>query len=207
MAHLRVAAHATTLTSLLRDATAVLCDDRTLLAGRVSWLDYRLYLARMYGFHASIERALASSRQLAAIVADAGLRNHKTALLAHDLVALGIDRRDLADLPRMPFAGSLALPEALGWTYIVESLTLNGKQLSRHLARQLPSELMTASAYLGCYGDEVAERWRQLGAALDSFEHAERDGDRVIAAASEGLLRMRSWLHPVLPSRATPIHA
>ena len=200
-----VAARQLSLMAQLRDATAVLRDDRELLSGRVTWLDYRLYLALMYGFHATVERTLASTRQLAKVVPDAGLRNHKAALLAADLVALGVERRALQQLPRMPFPGAVLLPEALGWTYVVEALTLGGKQLTRRLARQLPAELGPASAYLGCYGDEAPERWRQIGAALDTFEHADRDGDRVIAAARDGFLRLRTWMHPVLrPSR---IHA
>ena len=46
----------------LREATAMVREDRERLAGRVSWLDYRMYLARMYGFHGAIERALVSVR-------------------------------------------------------------------------------------------------------------------------------------------------
>jgi heme oxygenase len=195
------------LVAQLRDATAMVREDREALAGRVSWLDYRMYLVRMYGFHATTERALMASPQLATVVADAGLRNHKTALLAADLVALGVQRRDLADVPRMPFAGALALPEALGWTYVVESATLSGKQLARHLARQLPGEIQCASAYLGCYGDEAPERWRQLGIALDGFVAATRDGDRVIAAAHDGFLRLRAWVRPALQPRSSRIHA
>jgi heme oxygenase len=202
-----VATRTTTLTARLREATAGVRDDREILAGRVSWLDYRLYLVRMYGFHAAIERTLAASRQLARVVADAPLRNHKAALVAHDLVALGVDRGELAQFPRMAFAASLALPEALGWTYVVESATLSGKQLARHLARQLPTEIQCASAYLGCYGDEAPERWRQLGIALDGFVAATRDGDRVIAAAHDGFLRLRAWVRPALQPRSSRIHA
>jgi len=182
-------------------------EDRELLAGRVSWMDYRLFLARMYGFHAAIERALASARQLASVVPDAGLRNHKAALLAHDLVALGVERRDLLQLPRMPFAGSLALPEALGWQYVVETLTLNGKQLVRHLTRQLPAEVPRASAYLGCYGEEVTERFRQVCQAIDAFEPSERDADRIVATASEGFVQLRAWINPVVQPRPSRIHA
>jgi heme oxygenase len=182
-------------------------DDRELLAGRVSWLDYRMYLVRMYGFHAGIERALMASPKLATVVVDAGLRNHKASLLAADLVALGVDRRDLAQVPRMAFTEALALPEALGWTYVVESTTLAGKQLARHLARQLPAEIQSGSAYLACYGAEASERWRQLGVALDGFEHADRDGDRVIAAAREGFLQLRAWVRPALQPRASRLHA
>src|SRR3954470_1454483 len=157
MAHPFAMSRRASLMAQLREATSVLREDRDVLAGRVSWLDYRVYLARMYGFHASVERALASVRQLTTVVPDAGLRNHKAALIAADLVALGVERYDLPLLPRMPFAGTVPLPEALGWSYVLESLTLGGKQLSRHLSRQLPAEILGASAYLGCYGDEVAE--------------------------------------------------
>lgn len=193
-----------TLTSWLRDATATLRDDRDLLAGRVSGQDYKTYLLRMYGFLANVERTLKSCRPLAGVIADAALRNHKSALIAHDLVALGVERFDLVAAPRMSFPGALALPEALGWTYAVEAIALGGKQLARHLARHLPAEINRASAYLGCYGSEAQERWRELGEAIDSFEHAVRDRDRIVGAAREGFLQLRAWVRPALqaaPSR------
>jgi heme oxygenase len=202
-----VASRMPALMAQLRDTTAALRDDRELLAGRVSGLDYRAYLLQMYGFHAVVERALKASRPLAAVVADAPLRNHKAALLAHDLVALGVDRGDLVHAPRMAFPGALALPEALGWTYVVEAIAHGGKQLARHLTRQLPAELSRASAYFGCYGGEAAERWRELGVAIDGFEHAARDGERVVAAARDGFLQLRAWFRPVRQPRSSRIHA
>jgi heme oxygenase len=225
-----------TLTARLNAATAAL-QDFGLFAGRVSWLDYRLCLVRLYGFHASVEAALTAFRPLAAVVADAGLRNHKTALLAHDLVALGVDRRDLAQVPRMRFPAPAALPEALGWTYAVESATLRGKLIARRLARHLPEEIQRASAYLGCYGDEAPTRWRELGDALDAFglgrspaasarahgepvarrtdlaalpddlARADRACARVVDAARDGLIQLRCWLGPVLQARTSQRHA
>lgn len=215
------------LMARLNTATASLHDERELFAGRVSWLDYRLYLVRLYGFHAAVEAALTAFRPLAAVVADARLRNHKTALLAADLVALGVDRRDLCQVPRMAFAVSLALPEALGWTYVVESATLRGKLLARRLARQLPDEMQRASAYLGCYGDEAVTRWRELGEAIDAFalgrvpahgsqgaraaepeaSCTELDCARVIEAAREGAIQLRCWVGPVLQPRTNRRHA
>jgi heme oxygenase len=195
------------LTTQLREATVTLRDDRELLTGRVTSSDYRTYLLRMYGFHANVERALKSCRPLTGVVADAPLRNHKSALLAHDLIALGIDPCGLMTSPRMSFAGTLALPEALGWTYAVEAIALGSKQLARHLARQLPAELGRASAYLGCYGGEAQERWRALGEAMDGFEHAVRDGDRVLAAARDGFLQFRAWIRPALQPRSSRILA
>lgn len=207
MMHPHVASR-TSLMAQLRDATVGLRDDRELLGGRVSGLDYRMYLLRMYGFHATLERTLKACRPLAGVVADAPLRNLKAALLAHDLVALGVDRFDLMQAPRMPFPGAVALPEALGWTYVVEAVAQAAKPLARHLHRHIPAELARASAYLGCYGGEAAERWRELGEALDGYEHAERDADRIVTAARDGFLQLGAWVRPALP--ATPpmrIHA
>lgn len=216
-----------TLMARLNAATAPL-HDQGLLAGRVSWLDYRLYLVQLYGFHAAVEPALSAFRPLTAVIADAGLRNHKAALLAHDLVALGVDRRELAHVPRMASPRPVALPEALGWTYVAESPTLRGKLLARRLARHLPEEIQRASAYLGCYGDEAPARWRELGDALDAFGRghadpasrcaalaalpdelacADRACARVIDAARDGMIELRRWLGPVLQPRTSQRHA
>lgn len=170
----------------------------TLFDAGTSWLDYRLYLCRMYGFLAPIERALDETPELAAVIRDAPLRNNKVALLAHDLVSLGVPRAHLGQLPRIAAPALDELPEALGWMYILEAGTLEARELGRHLAPLLPEELEGASAYLRCYGDEVAARWRAFGAALDAY--ATRAGapaaDRIVAAATDGFLRLHRWLAP-----------
>lgn len=219
------------LMARLHAATAVVHDDRQLLPGRMALPDYRLLLMRLYGFHSVVETALVAFRPLRAVVLDAGLRNHKAALLAHDLVGLGVDRRDLPQLPRMAFTPPRELPEALGWTYVVERTTLRGKLLARRLARHLPDELARASAYLECYGDEAASRWRELGEAIDGFAlgrlpaavsrgrasaiaatpdaagPTERACARVIEAARDGTTRLRGWIGPVLQPRSSQRHA
>jgi len=165
-----------------------------LLGGRTSWLDYRLYLFRMYGFHVSIERALDATPSLATVVPDAAFRNNKVALLAHDLVSLGVERRDLAQLPRMPVP-TLELGEALGWMYVLEATTLRSRALRQHLRTILPVEIETASAYLGCYGDEVEARWTQLGTLLEAFA-ARAGGDPIATGAVDCLTRLHRWLKP-----------
>lgn len=219
------------LMARLNAATAVVYDDRQLLPGQVSSLDYRLFLMRLYGFHSVVEPALAAFRPLSAIVVDAGLRNHKAALLAHDLVGLGVDRREVVQLPRMRFTPPSELPEALGWTYVLERATLRGKLLARRIARHLPDEIARASAYLGCYGDEAVTRWRELGDAVDGFAlgrlpaavvrargpavratpdavgHTERTCERVVEAARDGALQLHRWMGPVLQPRSSQRHA
>src|SRR5262249_4553889 len=142
-------------TARLRTETAELWrrvdHELDLRGARTSWLDYRLYLFRMYGFHVPGERALASTPGLSMVGGDATLRNNKVALLAHDLISLGVERRDLAQLPRMPVPALHELPSALGWMFVVESATVETKALSRHLRQLLPLEMESAAAFLGCY--------------------------------------------------------
>jgi heme oxygenase len=170
--------------------------DTELLREDVSWLDYRLYLFRMYGLHAPIERALGTTRGLTAVIEDAPLRNHKGALLAHDLIALGVDRRTLTELPRMPVPALHDLPEALGWMYVLESWTLGGARLRAHLVRRLPLEIDAASAYLGCYGDEVTARWHELGGAVDRYAMRSGAIEQIVAGASDCLHRLQRWCRP-----------
>lgn len=164
--------------------------------GAASWLDYRLYLCRMYGFLLPVERALADSLDLAQVIEDAGTRNTKAALLAHDLASLGVDRGHLAQIPRIAAPLLDELPEALGWLYVVESSTLDGEALARQLSPRLLSELDGASAYLHCYGREVHARWRDFTAALDGYVDRADVGacDRIVLAATDGLIRLHRWL-------------
>ncbi|MBA3395508.1 MAG: biliverdin-producing heme oxygenase [Deltaproteobacteria bacterium] len=184
----------------LRDETSELLrlveNELDLFGSSTSWLDYRLYLFRMYGFHATAERALAARRELATVIGDAALRNHKVALISHDLVALGVDRRDLAQLPRITAPVLAGLPEAVGWMYVLEAATLHGKRLARHLAPQLPLEIETASGYLNCYGAEVAARWQAFGHAVDAYAIDAGTEDRIVLAARDCYLRLHRWLRP-----------
>jgi len=171
------------------------------------WLDYRLYLCRMYGFFAPLEAELAEVPGLADAVPDAGERIHKTALLGRDLLALGVERGHLGQIPRLAVPLLDELPEALGWMYVAESVTLDGAELARHLEVQMPAELDGAAAYLRCYGEDVQERWRRFGAAIDAY--VERAGaaacDRIVHAATDCLFQLHRWLAPsssVSPARA-----
>jgi len=186
--------------------------DLALFGDGASWLDYRLYLCRMYGFLAPVEQALGEAPGLAEVVCDAELRNHKAALLAHDLVSLGVDRRHLVQIPRISVPLLDDLPEALGWMYVIEASTLDGEDLARQLAQRLPSELDCASAFLRCYGDEVHARWRDFSAEIDAYVDRADTGacDRIVLAATECLIRLHRWLPSLTvmsEARASRVHA
>ncbi len=195
----------------LRDETSELLrlveSELDLFGPSMSWLDYRLYLFRMYGFHATAERSLAARRELASVIGDAALRNHKVALISHDLVALGVERRDLAQLPRITAPALAGLPEAVGWMYVLEAATLHGKRLARHLAPQLPLEIERASGYLNCYGAEVVARWQAFGRAVDAYATDADTEDRVVIAARDCYLRLHRWLRPSTAAKPTSLRA
>lgn len=184
--------------------------DLALFGDCASWLDYRLYLCRMYGFLAPIERALGEAPELTDVICDADQRNTKSALLACDLAALGVERGHLVQIPRISVPLLDELPAALGWMYVVEASTLEGEVLARHLAPRLSSELDCASSYLRCYGGDVLVRWREFGAAVDAYVDRAEAGvcDRIVLAATECLIRLHRWLASSTASQyAGRVHA
>lgn len=176
-----------------------------LLGTRTSWLDYRLYLFRMYGFHAAVERGLGLTVGLPSVIPDAGMRNNKLALLAADLVSLGVERRDLAQLPRMPIPSLHELRRALGWMFVVEGSTLHGRDVIAHLTDTLPLEMEAASAYLSCYGAEVEARWARFGAALDAYATRPEVTEVILEGATDCLVRLHRWLRARTPGQVQPV--
>jgi len=195
------------LTAETRDLHRRIEGELDLLDGRTSWLDYRLYLFRMYGFHAPAETALAASLGLAGVVPDAAARIAKVPLLAHDLIALGVERRDLAQLPRIAEPALAELPDALGWLYVLERLTLDNVRLARQVATRLPIEIDLAGPSFSGYGHEVGAPWRDLGAAPDGWAARGGAAGGVVTAALEATTRLSRWLRPSTGARHAGMHA
>jgi len=118
----------------------------------------------------------------------------KSALLVHDLCALGLTMDEVNALPqcgRVPaFRGPAA---ALGWMYIIERPLLASAVIRGHLASYLPTEMATASAYLMCYAGQVGARWRELGEAMDSVAGTPAIADRIVVAANEAFRTLQRW--------------
>jgi|SRR5580692_1986208 heme oxygenase len=166
--------------------------DRFLFTPRPTAEDYRNYLARVYGFLAPLEGALAVTPGLDRII-DVRARA-KAAFVARDLVALGASLPLIGRLPiclSVPaFRGAAA---ALGWLYTAERPMLAAAMIRRHLSTQLPVEIDQASAYLGCYDGVVSTRWRDLGNAMQRIAATEVIADRIVDAAREAFRAQRRW--------------
>lgn len=160
-------------------------EDRLVLLDRRTVAGYRSALARIYGFEAPYEAALAAARVPGELVAP----RLKVERLLADLRELGASAAHVARLPRCPIRPFHSVAEALGWLFAVERNTLLHGQLHRDAAAWIPG---CTHAYLGAY-DSPGARMRELGELLDSACLAPATPDRICASAREAFRWQHQW--------------
>lgn len=153
--------------------------------------DYRQYLCRVYGFLLPLEAALASAPGLDEVIDARG--RAKSALLVHDLLALGMTIDEVNRLPQAAPPSFRGPAAALGWMYVIERPLLSAAVIRGHLARFLPTEMALASAYLSCYQGQVGALWRDLGEAMDRIAYSQSVADRMVVSAHEAFRAMSRW--------------
>lgn len=168
--------------------------DRFLFRSPVTLEHYRAYLARVYGFVVPLEAALAMAPGLDEVI-DVRARA-KSALVVHDLLALGMTMTDVNELAQCRSIPTFRGPAtALGWLYVVERPLLASAVIRGHLSTFLRAEMAYASSYLSCYAGQAGAMWRELGAAMDRVAYSSTLAERMIIAAHEAfrtLIRFRS---------------
>lgn len=165
--------------------------DTFLFKSKVTAADYRTFLTRIYGFVVPLEAALLSAPSLEEAL-DVRPRV-KSALLTHDLLALGMTMDEVNGLPLAApptFRGPAA---ALGWMYVIERPMLSAAVIRGHLATFLPAEMTHASAYLLCYAGQVGAQWRELGEVMDRVAYAPAVADRMVSGALDGFRALARW--------------
>lgn len=168
--------------------------DRCLFRDDVTTEHYRTYLAHVYGFVVPLEAALAMAAGLDDVI-DIRARA-KSALVVHDLLALGMSMTDVNALPQCPAIPAFRGPAAaLGWLYVAERPLLASAVVRSHLETSLRAEMAYASSYLSCFAGSVGARWRELGEAMDRVASSPLLADRIVSAAHEAfgaLIRFRT---------------
>lgn len=166
--------------------------DRYLFCDGVSAVEYRTYLARVYGFLAPLEAALAMAPDLERVIDVRG--RAKAALVAHDLLALGMTMTEVNELPQClsipTFRGPAA---ALGWMYVTERPLLSSAVIRGHLSTYLPSEMAYAAAYFMCYAGQVGAMWRALGESMDRVASTSAISDRIVVAGHDAFRALHRW--------------
>ena len=163
--------------------------DRLALMDVASVGEYHAFLARIYGFEAAVETAVAGVSD--ADVIRAGTRSRLECLRA-DLLALGVHNVDSVSTYRGVFMRSAA--EALGWLFVIERQTLLAGLIRRYLANRIPDGISAAARYLDDAGRNGGVRFRRFGDALGAFA---RDGtasaESVAAAAVSAFRHQHLW--------------
>jgi heme oxygenase len=154
---------------------------------------YLLYLTRLYGFVAPLECALEMTPGIDRMI---DLRDRaKAKHIVTDLLSLGLRPAALAEMPMcLTVPQFRGVAEAVGWMYVIERQTLMHGILRRHLATCMPCNTVAATTFLGNYDGVTGERWRELGALIDTIAAPSYAiADRIVQATAEGYVCMRRW--------------
>ena len=156
-------------------------------------LAYRAHLERMWGFCATVERGLDASG-FGAVLGDFAARR-KLPLLTQDLVALGVERGTVLQLPccqTLPVLEDTA--SAFGCAYVLEGATLGGRTLLPLVETRLGLTAAGGAAFLASYGENVVTMWRTFGAALDAWCEGPDRRARAASAAVATFDALEGWL-------------
>lgn len=154
---------------------------------------YRAYLARLLGFYAPVEGALAA-QDWASLGFDYEPRR-KVPLLHADLAALGLGDAEREALPTCRLVPSLpALPEALGCAYVFEGATRGGRVLARLYGETLGVTREQGGAFFLAYGEDGDAMWLAFRALLVANLSDERSIARALAAALQTFALLHRWI-------------
>ncbi|GBU18586.1 MULTISPECIES: biliverdin-producing heme oxygenase [Methylobacterium] len=158
---------------------------------RVASLDgYRDLLARLRGFHATLEPEIAG-----ALGDDAFLDpRRRIEALDADLACLGLTPAAVEALPRPQSLGLAGPDEALGALYVFEGSTLGGILIGRHVRALHGLSPEEGCAYYAGRGERAGPMWRSFCERLDAVGETPGAAEAVSAGAARTFRAMRDWL-------------
>ena len=185
----------------LRDATAQIHERLhghaglgAAASGAMTRDDYRLLLARLWGFHRAFEETLdeaAHSLALDIVMADRA----RAPMLEADLTTLGLDARQIVQLPRCDHIFR-PLNEAafMGALYVVEGSTLGGVQIARALSGLFDGPEGEGRKFFLGYGERHSLMWRGFLARLDAFAGDEACEMAAVDGAVRTFIDFEIWM-------------
>lgn len=164
-----------------------------LLESPLSLVRYRQVLEAFYGFYAPLEVALS---QVAATDPPLGFPlRARAGLLESDLVALGMPRRELTELPSCSELPRLSCREDLaGCLYVLEGACLGGQVVAKALQRQLEVAKGSGASFFVGDADGTAARWRLVVIWLESLVRVGARTELIVASARATFLALARWL-------------
>ena len=163
-------------------------------AGTIAMSDYRLLLARLYGFHRAFEAVMEAAAPDILIRLDL-LNLARSAAIDSDLRALGLDP---ANIPNLPICNQIFIPGSeaafLGALYVVEGSALGGVQISRALAPLFGVESDKGRRFFMGYGVGQGAMWRSLLKRLEKFAGNPAQEAAAIEGAVTTFLVFENWM-------------
>jgi heme oxygenase (biliverdin-IX-beta and delta-forming) len=163
--------------------------------GAIAVTDYRLLLARVYGFHRPFEAVVReAAASLGFVDFDIEGRARSPALLA-DLETLGLDARTIARLPLWVPSRSFASKGALlGALYVLEGSTLGGAKIARALQGVIGGEAGDGRCFFLGRGDQQSSMWREFLARLEALSESPEESAEAIEAAVVTFDDFETWM-------------
>jgi len=154
---------------------------------------YVQVLQIFYGFYAPVEAILV---RLAA--ADPGLGfplRARSALIESDLLALGVSRRELAQLPRCTNLPRLSGPEDLaGCLYVLEGACLGGQVIAPTLRQRLGVAKGSGASFFVGDSEATSARWIFVLTWLEELVRAGARSEAIVASACATFLTLARWV-------------
>lgn len=163
-------------------------------SGEIGLTLYGSLLRRLWGFHSAFEARMAEAARAFGIAPDLA-RRARTAMLARDLAALGLDGQAIADLPT---CADIARPagggEALGALYVVEGSTLGGLRLARALQPLMAAQGLEARRFFLGYGEAHGAMWRGFLGQLEARASGPGEAGAILRGAARAFNDFELWM-------------
>jgi heme oxygenase len=120
----------------------------------------------------------------------------RAGLIAQDLLALDLSPTQLTLIPQcQTVAPFTTVVEALGWVYAIERASLLHELIRHHLLQHIEN-IDNAIAYLSAHRGVAAERWAELGDAIDLVAISPVVVDKMIGSAIAAFECAHAWFRP-----------
>jgi heme oxygenase len=161
---------------------------------------YRLVLESFYGFYAAVEGEL--PRLVAAAPSLGFPFRARAELLERDLLALGLSRSDIAELPRCADLPRLCRTEHLaGCLYVLEGACLGGQIIAKALRGRLSLANDHGLSFFVGDGSRTGARWRLVLGWLEDLVRRGALADEIVASARETFCSLGRWVELMGASR------
>lgn len=152
---------------------------------------YRRLLIAFYGYWKPWESRVAASNS--AEILGFFAPRWKRGLLEGDLKYLGMNQREIDELPVADVPELVDEDELLGSMYVTEGSTLGGQFISRMIEQQLKLHDGRGYAFYRSYGPQVGTMWREFGRFFNEKISPENLGG-AITGAQQTFEGIRQWL-------------